>query len=174
MEGCPKGGVVKYKGVDIMELHPVDIIISLINIVVLFILLRLILWKHVIRFLAEREGRVKGEMDDAEKRRLEAEALHSEYDKKIENIEDRDRDLMLESKTKANKESERILKETRDKARIIINDAEARIAEEKEQALEDLQVEVAQLATEMASRILEREISQEDNAHVVDSFFARQ
>ncbi|MCL2426972.1 MAG: F0F1 ATP synthase subunit B [Oscillospiraceae bacterium] len=156
-----------------MDLHPVDIIISLINIVVLFILLRLILWKHVIRFLAEREGRVKGEMDDAEKRRLEAEALHGEYNKKIENIEERGRDMMRESKAKANEESEKILKETRDKARIIISDAEARIAEEKEQALEESQVEVTQLATEMASRILEREVSLEDNAHIVDSFFGK-
>ena len=156
-----------------MDIHPVDIVISLINIVVLFILLRLILWKHVIRFLADREQRIKGEMDNAEKRRLEAEALHSDYDKKIENIEERGRDLVRQSQSKANEEAEKILKETRDKAKDMINDAESRIAQEKEQALEDSQAEVAQLATEMASRILKREISLEDNAHIVDNFFGK-
>ena len=154
-----------------MDFHPEDVIISLINITVLFILLRLILWKHVIRFLSEREGRVRGEMDDAEKRRLEAETLHSDYDKKIGEIEERGRDLMRESQQKANEESDKILKETRERASEMISDAESRIAEEKEQALEDAHLEVTQLATQMAARILEREVSPEDTKHVVDEFF---
>ena len=154
-----------------MDFHPEDVIISLINIAVLFILLRLILWKHVIRFLEERKGRVKGEFDDAEKRRLEAEALHTDYDKKIGEIEERGRDLVRESLAKAKKESDRVLKETHDRAKEMLDDAEVRIAEEKEQALEEAHLKVTQLATEMAARILEREVSPEDNAHVVDEFF---
>ena len=154
-----------------MDFHPEDVIISLINIVVLFVLLRLILWKHVIRFLAARKERVQSEMDDAEKHRLEAEALHSDYEKKIGAIEERGLDMMRESQKKAREESDRILKEAHEKAREMMSDAEARIAEEKEQALEDSRVDVTQLATEMAARILEREVSAEDNANVVDEFF---
>jgi len=159
------------KGVEILDFHPEDVIISLINITVLFILLRLILWKPAISFLAEREKRIKDKIDDAEKRRLEAEALHSEYNKKIGEVEEHGRDLMRESQQKANEESDKILNETRVKAREMINDAESRIAEEKEQALEETHLEVTQLATEMAARILEREVSPEDTAHVVDEFF---
>ena len=155
-----------------MDLHPEDIIISLINIAILFILLRLILWKHVIRFLSERAGRVRSEMEDAEKFRAEAEALRSEYDGKIGEIESRGRDMMRESKQKAVEESDRILKETHLKAKEIINDAEARIAEEKELALEEVNLEVTQLATDMAARILEREVSPEDNTKAVDEFFS--
>ena len=154
-----------------MDLHPEDIIISIINITVLFILLRLILWKHVIRFLSERAGRVRSSMDDAEKRRLEAEALHSEYNEKIGAIEERGRVMMRESQQKANDEADKILKDTREKAKEMISDAEARIAEEKVQALEDAQLEVTQLATDMAARILEREVSPEDNTNVVNEFF---
>jgi len=154
-----------------LDFHPEDVIISLINIIVLFVLLRLILWKHVIRFLAARKERVQSEMDEAEKRRLEAEALHSDYDKKIGEIEERGRDLIRESQQKANEESEKILKETRDKARDMITEAEARIEEEKEQALEDARLDVTQLATDMAARILEREVSAEDNSSIVDEFF---
>jgi len=156
-----------------LDFHPEDVIISLINIVVLFVLLRLILWKHVIRFLAARKERVQSELDEVEKRRLEAEALHSDYEEKIGAIEERGRDMMRESQKKAKEESERILKETHEKAKEMMTDAEARIAEEKEQALEDSRMDVTKLATEMASRILEREVSAEDNTHVVDEFFGR-
>jgi len=161
------------KGVETLDLHPVDVIISLINITVLFILLRLILWKHVVRFLAERENRVRSESDAVEKRRLEAEELHAGYDKKIGEFEERGRDMIRECQTKANEESERILNETRGKVIQMIDDAESRIEEEKEQALEETQVEITQLATEMASRILEREVSLEDNKNVVDEFFRK-
>ena len=146
-------------------------IISLINIVVLFVLLRLILWKHVIRFLGERANRVRGEMDDAEKSRLEAEALRSDYSEKIEGLEARGRELIRESQQKANEESDKILKETRDRAKDMINEAEVRIADEKRQALDEAHYEVTQLATEMAARILDREVSAEDTAHAVDEFF---
>ena len=148
-----------------------DVIISLINIIVLFILLRLILWKHVIRFLAGREERIRSEMDAAEKRRLEADALHSEYDKKLGDLKEQGRDLIRKSQQKANEESDRILKEARDKTDEMVSDAESRIAEEKKQALEDAHLEVAQLATDMAARILDREVSSKDNESAVDGFF---
>ena len=154
-----------------MDLHPQDVIISLINIVVLFVLLRLILWKHVIRFLDERASRVRNEMDDAEKSRFEAEALRNDYNEKINDLEARGRELIRESRQKANVEADRILNETRNKAKDLLNEAEARIAEEKELALEEAHLEVTQLATEMAARILDREVSAEDTAHVVDTFF---
>jgi len=157
-----------------LDLHPEDVIISLINIAVLFLLLRLILWKHVIRFLSERANRVRSEMDDAEKHRLEAEALRTQYDEKLGNIEERGRDLMRESRHRANEEADRILMETKDKANEMMRDAENRIAIEKRQALEEAELDIAQLATDMATRILKREVSEGDNANSVDEFFRKE
>jgi len=154
-----------------LDFHPEDVIISLINIIVLFILLRVILWKHVIRFLGERATRVRNEMDDAEKSRAEAESLRSQYDEKLEGIEVQRQEVLRDSRQKANEESDRILKETQDKAKFLINDAQTRIENEKAQAIEDAQLEVTQLATEMASHILKREVSAEDTENVVDGFF---
>jgi len=154
-----------------LDFHPEDVIISLINITVLFFLLRLILWKHVIRFLADRKKRVQSEMDDVEKSRLDVDARIEEYDKKIGELEERGQDLMRESRAKAHEESDRIISETQEKAQEIIAEAKARIEEEKEQALESSREEAAQLATIMAAQILKREVSTSDNDNVVDEFF---
>ena len=156
-----------------MDIHPEDVLISLINITVLFILLRLILWKHVIRFLAERKNRVQSEMDNAEKHRNEAETLRNEYSEKLGGIEEQRQEILRESRQKAGEESDKILKETHERAKDMLDDAEARITAEKEQALEEAQLDITSLATEMASRILEREISEQDNAGVVDEFFRK-
>jgi len=156
-----------------LDIHPEDVIISLINITVLFILLRLILWKHVIRFLSERKNRVQNEMDEVKKQRLDAESLQNEYKDKLGDIESQGQDIIQKSRQKANEESEKILKQSRDRAKEMITDAQTRIAEEQEQALMDAQYDITGLATEMASRILEREISEQDNVNIVDEFFKK-
>ena len=154
-----------------MEFHPVDILISLINITVLFILLRLILWKFVNNFLSARAKRVRLELEDVEKQRLDADALRAEYEEKLENINVCERDLMRECQIKASVEAEEILNDAREKASLMINDARERIAEEKERAIINARHEVAQLATDMAARILKREVSSEDSINAVNDFF---
>ena len=154
-----------------MEFHPVDILISLINITVLFILLRLILWKFVNNFQSARAKRVRLELEDVEKQRLDADALRAEYEEKLENINVCERDLMRECQIKASVEAEEILNDAREKASLMINDARERIAEEKERAIINARHEVAQLATDMAARILKREVSSEDSINAVNDFF---
>ena len=154
-----------------MELHPVDILINIVNIIVLFLLLRLILWKPVNKFLSARAARVKGELENAEKTLLEAEALKKEYTDDLEGIEARARNVMRESRAKASEEADGILGDAREKTRVMIIEARERIAEEKERAIENAHREVAQLATDMASRILKREVAPEDSVGAVEDFF---
>jgi len=154
-----------------LEFHPVDILISLINITVLFILLRLILWKFVNNFLSSREKRVREELEDVEKRRLDAEALKAEYEERLEGLKASERDLMRESQIKASVEAEEILSDARDKAVVMMAEARERIADEKERAIVNARYEVAQLATDMAARILRREVSKEDSINAVNDFF---
>jgi len=156
-----------------MEFHPIDIVISLINIAVLFILLRLILWKYINRYLAARSERVRSELESVEKSRLDVEARKREYDEKIDGIEARGRDLMRESQIKASEEAAETLAEAKEKARAMIQEARERIAEEKETALINAQHEIAALATDMAARILKREVAPEDTKTAIDDFFKK-
>ena len=154
-----------------MEFHPVDILISLINIIVLFILLRLILWKYVIRFLSARADRVREELEDVETRRQNVETLRLEYEEKIDSLEAQGRDMARESQIKASEDAEEILAEAREKARVMMLEARERIEEEKERAIENAHHDIAQLATDMAARILKREVSMDDSRNAVEQFF---
>jgi len=50
-------------------------------------------------------------------------------------------------------------------------EARERIADEKERAIINTRHEVAQLATDMAARILKREVSADDSINAVNDFF---
>ena len=154
-----------------MEFHPTDLVISIINIIVLALLLRGILWKPVNRFLSERAARVRSELERAEKTRLDAEALKAEYAENLAGIDARRREMMRESQIKASEEAEEILSDAREKSKAMILEARERIAEEKVRALDNARREVAGLATDMASRILKREVMPGDNMGAAEDFF---
>ena len=154
-----------------MEFHLEDLLISIINITVLFILLRLILWKFINRFLSARAERVRADREDIEKCRLDVDALKQEYEDKLEGIESQGRDILRESQIKASEEADEIVKDAREKARLMMIDARERINEERERAIENTRVEVAQIATDMAARILRREVSSDDSKSAVEDFF---
>ena len=154
-----------------MEFHLEDLLISIINIAVLFVLLRLILWKHINRFLSERAQRVRADREDIEQCRLDVGALKQEYEDKLEGIEAQARDILRESQIKASEEADEIVKDAREKVRLMMIDARERINEERERAIENTRIEVAQIATDMAARILRREVSADDSKNAVDDFF---
>ena len=154
-----------------MDFHIEDLIVSIINIIVLAALLRLILWKPVSRFLAERAERVRGELESADKARAGAEELRQKYEGQLEDLRSREDDLMRGSKAAAEAETDRMLKEAKEKADNMINDARERIEEEKRQAIAGARHEVAQIATEMAAQILRREVSPIDNRGAAEDFF---
>ena len=154
-----------------MDFHPVDILISIINIAVLFILLRLILWKHVSRFLAARTDRINKELENVEKLRSDVETMRKEYEDKLEGIELQGREIMRESQIKASEEEIEIINEARERAQSMLHEARERIADERERAVVGARHEIAQLATDMAARILKREVSEDDTKIAVDDFF---
>lgn len=154
-----------------MELYPLDILIHIINIVVLFLLLRLILFKPVSRFLSERSGRINDQLSEAENKRHEAEALKQEYALQLEKAVEEGHDVIRASKTKATQEAQTILSDAKAQADKLFDESQERIAKEKDRALEQMRQEVAQLSVDIAARILKREVTERDNVALAEEFF---
>ena len=152
-------------------LQPADILIHLINIVVLFVLLRIILWKPVIKFLSARASRVKAELDDADSAKSSAFALKAQYEMGIGSLENEGKQIIRSSQIKAEEEAQAIIKEARSQADGLLSDTREKIEIEKAQAVSSAGREIAQLATELAARVLRREVSSVDTRSAVDDFF---
>jgi F-type H+-transporting ATPase subunit b len=155
----------------LVELQPLDILIHIINIVVLFILLRLILFKPVTRFLDERAERIRNQLSEAENALKEAQSLKLEYQRQLDTAAEQGHDVIRASQTKATQEAQAIIANANAQAEKILSEAQERIAKEKERAVEQMRQEVAQLATEIAARILKREVTTADNVALAEEFF---
>ena len=155
-----------------MELYPLDIVIHIINIAVLYLLLRSLLSRPVSAYLGARSARIEEELATAQKTRQQADEVKRQLEERLESAEEEARAIVRKEEEKAAEESARLLADARKGADEIMAAAAGRIAQEKALAMSSMREETAQLATEIAARILRREVSLEDNRAVVSNFFS--
>ncbi|MDD4715409.1 MAG: F0F1 ATP synthase subunit B [Oscillospiraceae bacterium] len=153
-----------------MDLQPVDIIIHIINIIVLFLLLRLLVYKPVRKYMLSREEKIKNEMNEADQYRQESVSLKKQYEASMTGAKDKLSKAMRDQQQKAEKEAGDIIAGAKTKAASIEEQARAQAEEEKRRAVRSMNEEITNLALDMASKILRREVRLEDNRALVDDF----
>lgn len=137
-----------------MELYPIDIAIHLVNILVLYILLRVLIWKPVHKFMLGREERVAAQMEQAKALQAEAEKIKADYDARLVDVQATCDKMLSEGRLAAQTTGQKYIDKARVQADNILSEARAQAAEEKRRAMDEVKEELADLAVDMASRVL--------------------
>ena len=154
-----------------MEFKLIDFIEHALNLLILFLLLRIFLYKPVSKFMAEREAKFAREREQIDASRNEANVLKSQYETSMKNAR-LDAEAIAEERRKAaEREAEDLRKKAKQDAQGILSDAMHQAMTEREGMLGDLKSQTAELAVDIAGKILEREVKQEDHQRIIDSFF---
>ena len=155
---------------DIISVNIWNILISLLNLLILFLILKKFLFKPVRKALAERQNQVDSMYGEASKSRTEADAMKRQYEEKMAAARDEADSLVRTATRNAQQRSDAMLAETTSHLSYMKQKAEEDIAQEKKQMLRDVQGEISQMAVEIASKIVGREINTEDHKQLVDDF----
>ena len=155
-----------------MELYPTDIIIHIINIVVLFLLLRAILYKPIKKFMSARTAKIEGQLADAEKASEDAAKEKEQLDKRLANAENEAHEIIVAGEEKSAAAASKIIADAKAKSDKIVKKAIEDSEKEKQEALDGMRGEITDLSVEIAGRILKREISKKDNSKLIDEFFS--
>ena len=137
-----------------MELYPIDIAIHVVNIIILYVILRALLWKPVKAFMADREARIKDQMDQAARLQQEAGQSKAEYDRRLSEAAQACEQLMAEGRKQAMASSQKFIDEAKEEARQIVAQARTEAEDEKQRALDGARSELSELAVDMAGRVL--------------------
>jgi len=154
-----------------MEFHLIDFIEHALNLLVLFLLLHTFLYKPVSNFMAEREAKFARERAQIDVSRDEANVLKSKYETSMKNARLDAEHIADERRVAAEREAEDLRRKAKQDAQGILTDAMAQAVAEREGMLNDLKTQTAELAVDIAGKILEREVTQEDHQRIIDSFF---
>ena len=141
---------------------------SAVNIIILFILLRIFLFKPINKIMNERTRTIQDNMDEAEKARQEAEELKQQYADSISNAKEEAQKIIMKAYDEAETEKSAILKKSQEEAYEIINDAGKTIENERKRIIQQAQTQIADLAIEAASKIIGENVDDEKNRRLVD------
>ena len=158
-------------GIDIDVVRMLEYVV---NVVILVLILNKLLYKPVNKFLKARQDKVNAALDDAAAKQQEAENLHKQYDELVSQSRTESAEALRQANEQASRQADQIVSEAREQARQILQQAHSDVEKQMKLAREQSHDEVVSMAVSMASRILGREVSAEDNAEVIKAFFEGQ
>ena len=157
------------EGLDVSKL-PLDLLLNILNIILLFLITRFLVYKPVKKFMQERKDRIEKEKANAEQQLREANDLKEEYSSLLADADNKAKQTILESESEARKRSSEIIEKANSDAEQIKEEARIQAKEEKENSLNNMKGEIASLAVSISEKILSREINEKDNERIVDNF----
>lgn len=122
--------------------------------------------------LEKRKAKADAQIQDAVKAKEEAQAMKSEYEKNMLEAKNKANDIVVSAQKTAAIQSEQMLREASEQVTAMKEKAEKDIAQEKRKAVNEIKDEIGGMAMEIAGKVIEREINEEDHAKLIDEFIA--
>lgn len=161
------------QSLDVISINIWQIIISLLNLVLLFFILKKFLYKPVKKAVAERKASIEAEYEKADGALKEAQSKKEDYENKLAAAESEAESIINEASKTADNVSEQKLKEAKEKADYMIRNARSVIELEQKKAASDMKREIAESASQLTEKLLEREINENDHKQLIDSFISK-
>jgi F-type H+-transporting ATPase subunit b len=139
---------------------------------VIFVLVLVVLgkfaWGPILALLQEREHFIHKSLSDAKHDRHEAEVLLKDYTEKVQAARNEAAALIEQARRDADRLREDLRQRARTEADAIMRNAERQIELQTERAVQQIRQEAVELSVLIASKLLQRNISKEDNDKLID------
>ncbi len=155
---------------EIISVNLWQILISLANLLIIFLILKKFLWKPVKKVMDQRKAMVDKQFADAAAAEEKANADQAEWAAKLADADAEAKSRIDAADETARRHGDRIVADAKDKAQGIIRQAEAEAVLERQKAEADIKREIAAVGAELAEKMLEREMKSEDHAKMIESF----
>ena len=146
----------------------VTFFITLLNIGILYFVLRAILFKPVTRFMENRSLKIKADLDNAAQEKFKAEELRIQYEATIHTAEQESERILREGRELALKQGALMMERAKTEAEGIIRAARLQIEDERRAQAALLKQETADLVLAATGRLLRREVDSEDSRRAAE------
>lgn len=156
-----------------MDIDLSTVAIQILNTLVLFLILRWLLFKPVTEFLNKRKDVIQETMSQAEQSREEALLLKNNYEQKLREARNEAQQIVQTAHKQGQNQHDEMVSEAKQDAQKIRERAKAEIEMQKDQALVYLRDEMATLAVAAAGQVIGQELNHESHKQLVDQFIGR-
>ena len=155
------------------KIIPSDIWAFVVQLTATFLLVLILakfLVKPVRKFVAARQEYIQKDLDEAKMKNELANVNLKESDEKLKDARKVSKELVETAKVTALNEKDRIIEETKEEVRLMKEKAKQDIESERKKMEEEFTNEVIDVALSAASKVVEREINDDDNRKIIKSF----
>ena len=156
----------------LVTLVPWTFIAQILNLFIQVYLIKRFLFKPINEMLEKRRQMADAQIQDAVKAKNEADAIKAEYEQNMLEAKNKANDILISAQKTAAVQSEAMLKEATSQAAAIKAKAENDIAQEQRKAVNEIKGEIGGMAMEIAGKVIEREICEEDHRKLIDEFIS--
>ncbi len=146
------------------------IIFTWVNMFILFLIVKKLLFKPVNNMLQQREDEIKKIYDDANTANEKAENLEKEYSEKMAQARDEAGGIIKQATETAQKREEEIVADAQDKADSIMKKAEEEIELERKKAYREIKGEISDISVAIAGQLVKRELTVRDHDSLIQDF----
>lgn len=155
---------------DVVSVNIWQIVISLVNLLLIFLMLKKFLYNPVKKTLARRQEQVSKVYEDADEAKKAANAEKQEYEEKLRTAHKQASDIVSNAKVRAERLESDIVREASEKAENMIRTADEEIALERKKAMNEIKDDISAISVEIAGKVIGREIKESDHQELINEF----
>lgn len=118
----------------------------------------------------ERENAINKDIDDAHEAKVNAKKLEEENRNLLRKTQEEVQTILDDAKHQAKVQQEQIINDANVKANGLVQSAQAEIQQEKQRAIADINNRVSELSVLIASKVINKEISEQDQKDLVEKY----
>ncbi|MBO7310123.1 MAG: F0F1 ATP synthase subunit B [Clostridia bacterium] len=158
---------------DIISVNIWQILISLVNLILLFLILKKFLFKPVSKMLEKRQSEIDEQYAVAEQKENDAQEAKQKWEEKLSEAKGEADSIMQTATENAKNRGNKIIAEAQEKADGIVRTAQTEAELERRKAMDGIKREIVEVSEALTEKMLEREINTEDHRTLIDSFIEK-
>ncbi len=158
------------QNLDVISVNLWQILISLVNLLLLFLLMKKFLFKPVNAILEKRKAELDAHYTAAEESEKKASDSRKAWEETLSHAKEEADGILLSATDAAKFRAEKILEEARERADGIVAEAEHEAVLTHKKAEETLKKEIVDISSLLTEKLLAREINRGDHTAMIDAF----
>ncbi len=158
---------------DVISVNIWQILISLANLLILFLLFKKFLYKPINNMLQKRREEIDGEYAAAENANAAAQSAKDELIARLDGAKAEAEDIVKQAADTATVRGDKIISDAKQQAEGIIKQAQVAAELEKKHAEDDIKTHIVDISTAISEKMLEREINADDHKALIDSVISK-
>lgn len=150
--------------------NPWTALFTLLNMVITFLILKKFLFKPVNKMIDDRQKEIDDLYADAEQAKADAAAEKADYEKRLSEAQQTSAEMISSAAQEASRKGDEILRQARSEADAMREKATRDIELEKKKALNEAKDDLSRLAVDIAEKVVEKEIDEQDHARLIEDF----